>query len=109
LYYSAVAASAGGFIHFFGITKLPGALFEDPSTADSDNAILCLVLERATKGNLKEFLEQYSKKDDWAFILETLKAVGGGLHSLHKRGIAHRYHLHYRELILVEISILGIF
>jgi len=37
-----------------------------------------------------EFLEQYDKKDDWSFILETLKAVGGGLNQLHRRGIAHR-------------------
>jgi serine/threonine protein kinase len=49
-----------------------------------------LVLERATKGNLMEFLEQYDEKDDWGFILETLKAVSGGLDALHKRGIAHR-------------------
>ena len=86
--YSALAGTAAGWVDFFGITKLSKGLTK------GDDGVLCLVFERAKKGNLKEFLQEFAEKDDWGFILETLKGVGNGLNVLHKRGIAHRYMWH---------------
>ena len=83
-----MAGSSGGCVPFYGITKVPQSGGRDPSK--NGDGYLCLVFRRASEGNLMEFLERNEKKDDWGFILETLKAVGGGLDQLHKHNIAHR-------------------
>jgi len=86
--YSALAGTTGGCVDFYGITKLPK--YETQESSNSDDAILCLVFNRASEGNLRDVLERHNKKNDWAFIIETLTTVGSGLDGLHKHGVAHR-------------------
>jgi len=89
LCYSALAGSASSWVDFYGVTRLPKEFEDSPSS--EPGGVLCLVFQRATKGNLTDFLKQTTLKDDWGFVLEALKSIGGGLSDLHKRGIAHRF------------------
>jgi hypothetical protein len=91
LCYNALAGDASNWAQFYGITKLPKGFVEEAEFRAEDEGILCLVFERATKGNLSEFLKQTTLKDDWGFIIEAGKGIGGGLDQLHRLGIAHRY------------------
>ena len=91
LCYNALGGDTSSWAHFYGITKLPKGFWKEARSQPEDEGILCLVFERATKGNLSEFLKQTTLKDDWGFIIEAGQGIGGGLDQLHRRGIAHRY------------------
>ena len=104
LCYNALAGSASSWVHFYGITRLPKGFGIESESQTEDDGILCLVFERATKGNLHDFLKQTTLKDDWGFIIEAGQGIGGGLDELHKRGIAHRYPKVWSMLIMLKRS-----
>lgn len=89
LTYTALSGTPAGWIEFYGITKLPPSGHQFSGEGET----LCLVLERATEGNLYEYITRSGYETNWDFIILALQGIGSGLERIHKREIAHWYNL----------------
>lgn len=86
----ALSGAPAGWIEFYGLTKLRSSRQNHSDEEDT----FCLVLERATEGNLYEFIVRSGYEANWEFIILALEGIGNGLNRIHKREIAHWYHLY---------------
>lgn len=74
-----------GCVKFLGVTSFP--------VNDDSEKQLFLVFERASEGNLLDFLERrlegITGAESWAVILEVLCTIAHGLANIHNYGIIH--------------------
>jgi hypothetical protein len=85
-------------VKLVGITSfLMDGHWSIPSSIHSSNGEvgLFLVVERASEGNLLDFVERKlkgaSQAESWDFVLDTLCSIAVGVSNLHDHGIIHRY------------------
>lgn len=94
--------AVGGFsIHCVKLVGITSFLMNEhwsisSSTHSSDSeAALFLVVERASEGNLLDFVERKlegaSQAESWDFVLDTLCSIALGISNLHDHGIIHGY------------------
>jgi serine/threonine protein kinase len=72
----------------YGITELPYSIF---GGTQKEGSCFCFVFERATEGHLLPYLDESVQRGDWREVANILTGVFGGLDTLHRRDIIHRY------------------
>ena len=85
-----------GCVKFLGVTSFPindsGSIILSPHASDSEKQLF-LVFERASEGNLLDFLERrldgITGAESWTIVLEVLCTIARGLASIHDHGIIH--------------------
>jgi len=77
--YLGISGNALNCVKFYGVAVL----------REGHTQNLFLVFERAIKGTIEEYLEEYANNIDWNDVLSLFSDIASGLDSLHHRGIAH--------------------
>ena len=93
--FTAIGGCSIGCVKFLGITFLikefeSVALSSHLSNGEKE---LLLVFERASEGNLFDFMERKLdgafETESWTVVLDTLSSIARGLANLHDHGIIH--------------------
>lgn len=77
--YLGISGDALHCVKFFGVTVLK----------EAETQSLFLVFERAGKGSIDDYLDEYADTLDWNNVLDLFSGVATALSSLHLRGMAH--------------------
>ena len=96
--FTALVGSHTCCVTFLGLTIChvdEDGYFVDKSTSGKAERQLMLVFERASEGNLEEFMEKqlgsFEENQRWPMIIDFLTSIANGLYVIHKHGVAHRY------------------
>jgi len=84
-------------VDFYGITELQvdeiGIIHLASNGFKSTEEKLFLVFERASEGNLLEFVEQHfinaTREESWSIVIDALTCIASGLNDLDRRHLSH--------------------
>jgi hypothetical protein len=85
-------------VAFYGITALQvdetGTIhLASNGFKSSEEEKLFLVFERASEGNLLDFVEQHfnnaTREESWSIVIAALTSIASGLHGLDQRHLTH--------------------
>ena len=96
--FSALEGTITSSVAFHGITALHvdetgTIILASNEFKSSEEEKLFLVFERASEGNLLDFMEQHLKdvtrEESWFIVIDTLISLAGNLNDLHQRQLTH--------------------
>jgi hypothetical protein len=83
-------------VAFYGITSLQvneTGTINLASNGFKSSEELFLVFERASEGNLLDFVEQHlinaTREESWSIVIDALTSIASGLVELHRRQLTH--------------------